>query len=164
MSALPTRSKPKLKSSQKTNKQITQNFNLKELETYDIIPAKYFKNCERLLKNLQVLRDELGAPVIIHSGYRDEQINIEVGGVSESQHLKGKAADISCPGFTSYELYCMVALLINEGRMTNGGLGLYNNFLHYDIRGYHATWNYSTKYNVKRMKQGDKDYYIRQKS
>ena len=43
---------------------------------------------------LQPLRDYLGKPVVISSGYRSEEVNRMVGGVNGSQHLKGEAADI----------------------------------------------------------------------
>ena len=43
---------------------------------------------------LQPLRDFLGKPVVISSGYRSEEVNKAVGGVKRSQHLKGEAADI----------------------------------------------------------------------
>ena len=43
---------------------------------------------------LQPLRDYLGKPVVISSGYRSEEVNKAVGGVKRSQHLMGEAADI----------------------------------------------------------------------
>ena len=43
---------------------------------------------------LQPLRDFLGKPVVISSGYRSEEVNKAVGGVKRSQHLRGEAADI----------------------------------------------------------------------
>ena len=45
---------------------------------------------------LQPLRDTLGAPVYINSGYRSKRLNAKVGGVANSRHLLGKAADIHC--------------------------------------------------------------------
>ena len=45
---------------------------------------------------LQPLRDTLGAPVYINSGYRSKRLNARVGGVLNSRHLQGKAADIHC--------------------------------------------------------------------
>ena len=44
---------------------------------------------------LQPLRDYLGKPVVISSGYRSEEVNRMVGGVKGSQHLKGEAVDIA---------------------------------------------------------------------
>jgi hypothetical protein len=42
---------------------------------------------------LEPARLEVG-PIIINSGYRSEAVNRKVGGVSNSQHLIGQAADI----------------------------------------------------------------------
>lgn len=44
---------------------------------------------------LQPLRDAISAPVIITSGYRCNTLNQAVGGVKNSQHLTGQAADIT---------------------------------------------------------------------
>lgn len=46
------------------------------------------------LNVLQPLRDALGVPIIINSGFRTEAVNAAVGGVQFSQHLTGCAADI----------------------------------------------------------------------
>lgn len=48
-------------------------------------------------KILQPLRDALGARVIVSSGYRCPVVNSKVGGVENSQHLMGEAADIIVP-------------------------------------------------------------------
>ena len=46
------------------------------------------------LEVLQPLRDYVGAPVHINSGYRCPELNMAVGGVKNSQHCRGEAADI----------------------------------------------------------------------
>lgn len=42
---------------------------------------------------LEPARSEVG-PIIINSGFRNENVNRKVGGVKNSQHLFGQAADI----------------------------------------------------------------------
>jgi uncharacterized protein YcbK (DUF882 family) len=49
--------------------------------------------CEKVL---QPLRDYMGEPIIINSGYRSPALNRAVGGANGSQHVKGEAADIRC--------------------------------------------------------------------
>lgn len=50
-----------------------------------------------LVKNLlDPLREYVGRPVRITSGYRSEQLNRLIGGSSTSQHMLGEAADIKC--------------------------------------------------------------------
>ena len=51
-----------------------------------------------LLEKLEALRVALGRPVIITSGVRCEVRNAEVGGIANSRHLSGQAADLYCPG------------------------------------------------------------------
>lgn len=50
---------------------------------------------------LDPLRDVLHTPIIITSGYRSQQVNKLVGGVNNSQHMSGCAADFHVQGFTS---------------------------------------------------------------
>lgn len=45
---------------------------------------------------LEPLRKMIGHPVRINSGYRSARLNKEVGGVPNSYHLTGRAADIFC--------------------------------------------------------------------
>lgn len=49
-------------------------------------------------KVLQPLRDILGVPLKITSGYRAPEVNSAVGGSSSSQHVRGEAADVMAFG------------------------------------------------------------------
>ena len=54
------------------------------------------KNLEFLVeKILDPLRELWGAPIYVNSGYRSPAVNAAVGGVKNSQHLRGEAADIT---------------------------------------------------------------------
>lgn len=44
---------------------------------------------------LDPLREIWGAPIYVNSGYRSPALNKAVGGVANSQHMKGQAADIT---------------------------------------------------------------------
>ena len=56
---------------------------------------KVIENLRNLcLEVLQPLRDYVGAPVHINSGYRCPELNVAVGGVKNSQHCRGEACDI----------------------------------------------------------------------
>ena len=62
--------------------------------------AEQVKNLKALCENvLQPLRDYLGEPVAINSGFRSQAVNMAVGGAKNSQHTKGEAADIKCKDF-----------------------------------------------------------------
>ncbi len=47
---------------------------------------------------LQPLRDHVGRPIVISSGYRSPALNRAVGGAPSSHHMQGRAADITVPG------------------------------------------------------------------
>lgn len=97
---------------------ITKNFTLEELYASDTARAKGINNrpTTEAIGNLtrlaycllQPLRDKLGKPIIITSGYRSPALNKAVGGTPTSQHSKGEAADLYSPGMTIKELYNFV--------------------------------------------------------
>ena len=87
------------------NMKLSENFTLEELihsntaerMGIDNVPKdeKVVENLRSLcLEVLQPLRDYVGAPVHINSGYRCPELNMAVGGVKNSQHCRGEAADI----------------------------------------------------------------------
>ena len=49
---------------------------------------------------LQPLRNYIGKPIIITSGYRTQLLNQKIGGVDTSQHCKGQAADFIIKGMS----------------------------------------------------------------
>lgn len=122
---------------------LTQNFDSKEFDCHDgtIVPDVLMPNLKELAKNLQVLRDYLGEPIHVNSGYRTVAYNLSIGGKPKSQHLKAKAADITVKSKTPKQLAVIIERLIREKKMKQGGLGIYPGFVHYDIRGVKARWN-----------------------
>jgi uncharacterized protein YcbK (DUF882 family) len=123
---------------------LTKNFTKREFKSKDgsKMPDSVLENVKELALNLQVLRDFLGEPLRINSAYRSEAHNKSVGGSSKSQHLLGKASDLRVKDLDSDDLYHIIEALISEGKMKEGGLGLYNSFVHYDTRGTRARWNF----------------------
>jgi uncharacterized protein YcbK (DUF882 family) len=133
-----------LKKEQKTNLQVTKNFNMSEMEYYDVVPPELVANATELLTNLQVLRDACGKSIKIISGYRSPARNKEVGGATMSQHMFGNAADIQIADMKPQQMADLVEKLIKEGKMKQGGLGVYpreGGWIHYDTRGTKARWN-----------------------
>ena len=109
------------------------------------MPINVYHNVVKVANQLQVLRDELGKPIHINSAYRSEEYNASIGGVKSSQHIMGRASDIAIKGMTPLEVYNTIERLIENGDMLQGGLGLYDSFVHYDIRGERARWDYQKK-------------------
>ena len=61
--------------------------------------AEAIENLRNLCtKVLEPLREHLGQPVVITSGFRSKRLNETVGGVKNSQHLRGEAADLMVEG------------------------------------------------------------------
>jgi len=123
---------------------LTKNFKRSEFDSGDgvLMSDDVYSNIEEVAKNLQVLRDYLNAPITVNSGYRSEAHNKKVGGVSNSQHVLGKAADINVKGYTQSVVASTIEHLIAGGKMKQGGIGIYPHFIHYDIRGSKARWDF----------------------
>lgn len=69
-------------------------------------PAPIVEKLTRLANTLERVRAVLGHPLTITSGYRSPGLNAAVGGVGDSAHLHGLAADFVCPGFGSPREVC----------------------------------------------------------
>lgn len=75
-------------------RKVSDNFRAGEFATGD---EPYWFVHPWLISKLQRVRDTLGKPIRISSGYRDEAHNTRVGGAKASQHMAGRAADIVPP-------------------------------------------------------------------
>lgn len=79
-------------------------FTLKELTNSTTAIRKHIKNIPDknqeqnlidLIDNiLDPLREAYGKPIIVSSGFRSKELNAAIGGVNNSQHMQGYAADI----------------------------------------------------------------------
>lgn len=87
---------------------LTRNFTLDEFEASETAarrgidnqaPPEVVNALMYTAQALEVVRRELGHPIIITSGYRSPELNAAIGGSANSQHMKGQAADIIVPGF-----------------------------------------------------------------
>jgi len=121
---------------------LTKNFKLSEFDCKDgsEMPSQLLPNVFELAESLQELRNVLNTPIKINSAYRSLEHNASIGGTNSSQHLFAKAADIVVKGKTPAQVATMIKLLILQGKMKQGGIGIYDTFTHYDIRGYKARW------------------------
>ncbi len=112
--------------------QLTENFHLTEFQCHgkDCCGGSVKVN-KKLVTMLQHMRTCLNQPLVITSGYRCKSHNHDVGGVPDSPHMQGIAADIVCPeGYTVEEFaeYCLLHGFT--------GVGAYHekNFVHVDVR------------------------------
>lgn len=78
------------------NSATAKRFGIDNMPTFEVVD-----NLNRLAYYLDSIREKLGKPILINSGYRSKMLNKAVGGVANSQHLKGLAADIVCADMES---------------------------------------------------------------
>jgi uncharacterized protein YcbK (DUF882 family) len=122
---------------------LTNNFNKSEFECNCgcEMPNEVFLQIQKLASQLQCIRDFIRFPIKITSAYRCPSHNKEIGGVSNSQHVLGKASDIQVSDSSPEAIYQVIDTLAEYGHVLQGGLGLYNTFTHYDIRKTRARWD-----------------------
>lgn len=126
---------------------MTRNFSISEFECSCgcKMPDKAKENIVILANQLQKLRDFVKKPIIITNAYRCEKHNKSVGGVKNSQHLSGKAADIKVVGLSPIHVSNAIEGLIKSKDILQGGVGIYDTFTHYDHRGTTARWDFRKK-------------------
>lgn len=85
-----------------------------------------------LVAKLNGMRETLGRSIVINSGLRCKSYNAKVGGVSDSQHVLGEAADLKVPG--SRDRFKLVEAAYQAGFRR---IGVGKTFVHVDV-GEHA--------------------------
>lgn len=114
-----------------------KNFSRSELQCKSGADCPYPDRLRHLAWTLQAIREDFGAPIRVNSGYRSKEHNLAVGGVSSSQHVKARAADLTPASGNMDDLARLIEVimsLIATGKIPNGGVGTYGTFVHYDTR------------------------------
>ena len=98
--------------------QLSKHFTLEEFiysptavyKKIDNTPSdEQIANMQALCLNvLEPIREKIGKPVKISSGFRCPALNKLIGGSTTSQHMEGKAADIHVDGMTTEELFLYI--------------------------------------------------------
>ena len=122
---------------------LTNNFNKSEFECKCgcEMPQDVLFEIQKLAAQLQTIRDFIRKPIKLTNAYRCAKHNKAVGGVSNSQHILGKAADIQVTDIPPSEIYKTIDNLTEHWHILQGGLGKYNTFTHYDIRKTRSRWD-----------------------
>lgn len=88
-----------------------------------------------IVTTLQRLRDEVQRPVVVNSGCRCRSHNAAVKGAPNSQHMRGKAADIKIDGMTSQQIIDVIRRLYLDGEIYVGYVYAINGAsVHVDVR------------------------------
>ena len=117
------------------NKKLSTNFRVREFACSDGSDPIFIDS--ELVTILQKIRTHFGKAVTITSAYRTPTHNKNVGGTTYSQHLYGRAADISVRGVSP----ALVRDYIEKIMPTKGGIGAYDTFTHVDVRANRSRWN-----------------------
>lgn len=100
-------------------------------------PSDLVKVDERLLTLLENIRNHVGKPVHLNSGYRSPEYNATLKNASpRSQHCNGKAADIWVEGVTPKQIADIAECYLGS----SGGIGIYKTFTHVDVRTKCTRW------------------------
>ena len=120
-------------------KQITPHFKVREFACSDGSDVVFVATS--LVDILEAIRVHFGRPVTITSGYRTVSYNASLKNSSKkSQHCNGLAADIQVEGHTPLEVYNYTCSLLGD----HGGVGIYNTFVHVDVRATKSRFDYRT--------------------
>lgn len=112
-----------------------ENFKLVEFVRHGDSPDnEQILNLIALANRLQLMRDILGKPITITSGFRSPQHNQQIGGAAGSLHLSGMAADIQVQDMGPDDVFNRLA------GIWSGGLGVYDYHVHVDI-GQRRRWD-----------------------
>lgn len=117
------------------NKKLSTNFRVKEFACTDGSDPIFIDS--DLVAILQKIRSHFGKAVTITSAYRTPPKNKACGGQTYSQHLYGRAADITVSGVSPKKVAAYAEKLMPK----RGGIGIYGTFTHIDVRTTKARWN-----------------------
>ena len=81
------------------------------------------------------MRDLLGVPLRVNSGYRSAAVNRIIGGSKTSQHMQGLAADVVPVGMDAEEAMQMIAAEVRAGRLPRLGQAIIyaSGFIHLSL-------------------------------
>lgn len=115
--------------------QLSGHFKLHEFQCSDGSDVIFVSPA--LVDILESIRVHFGAAVTITSAYRTEAFNARTDGSSKkSKHCEGLAADIQVAGHTPREVYDYACRLLGD----HGGVGIYDTFVHVDVRANKSRW------------------------
>lgn len=110
------------------NMNVGKHFKVREFTCKDDSQVVFIDT--HLVAILDILRNKIGKPVIITSGYRTPEWNTKCGGAKYSYHMRGMAADIRVNGMTPKQ----VASILNGIIPNECGIIVYSGWIHIDTR------------------------------
>lgn len=119
---------------------VSEHFKLREFKCND--ESRVVVLNDELVVVLETARRHFGKAIKINSGYRTVAYNSTLKNSSpKSQHTHGNAADIVVSGVKPIDVYNY----FNKTYPDKYGVGIYNTFVHIDVRPIKSRWDYRTK-------------------
>jgi len=122
--------------------QLSEHFHLSEFVRSETASAMGWANnpppeaVRRLhmlcLRVLEPIRQRIGSPIVVTSGYRSLKLNRAIGGSDTSSHIDGQAADIYAAGMDAADLHALIIATVPEFDQIY--LHRKNNFVHVTYR------------------------------
>jgi Uncharacterized protein conserved in bacteria (DUF2272)/Peptidase M15 len=124
---------------------LAPNFTVGELVSSGGIAADVARISPHLVRCLQAVRDRLGKPVRVSSGYRSWARNVALyrsrsAKPTMSRHCSGQAADISVKGLSGLDL----AKVVLDACGPDVAVGIDGSYVHVDVRGTWKRWSYAS--------------------
>lgn len=110
------------------NVKIAKHFKVKEFACKDGSQVVFID--DYLVSILDILRNQIGKPVIITSGYRTPERNKKCNGAKYSYHMRGMAADIRVDGMSAKEIANKLDKIVPD----KCGIIVYSTWVHFDVR------------------------------
>ena len=125
------------------HRNISRNFIVGEYAHSGNVVTDFSRIDPKLVVCLQQIRDFVGKPVRIDSGYRSFQYNEELywrrgEKPTRSQHISGRATDIEIANMAGTE----IAEAAIDACGPDIGIGIGPRYAHIDVRGHFAIWKY----------------------
>jgi len=120
---------------------LSKNFHLCELICKCGCESHSLTKLKELATNLQHIRDLYDSPIWVNSAYRCPKHNAAVGGVVHSTHTRHLASDLRAVN-QKHQVAITSAIheLIADEIIPDGGLCMYDSFIHVDFRGERSRW------------------------
>lgn len=117
------------------NVKVSDHFKVKEFACKDGSDVVFIS--PELVDKIEKVRVHFGKAVHVNSGYRTPTYNKKVGGATQSQHCYGMACDIHIRFVKPKDIASYLETIMGN----KGGIGIYKNFVHVDVREKKSRWN-----------------------
>ncbi|ACS61307.1 Peptidase M15A (plasmid) [Rhizobium leguminosarum bv. trifolii WSM1325] len=104
-------------------------------------PMALWSNILQVARILDRFREEIGHSVVLTSVYRSPAYNATLPGAAKSsQHMQFKAVDFKVVGAGTPRDWAKIIRSYRSQKMFEGGVGVYDTFVHVDTRGHNVDW------------------------